>query len=428
MKRITLVLIGIISCFLYGISFGMSQSLQEAATSPINQTPAITREFKEHVRALIKEKKPLSPPIVELIVHSFDPDRIRSTHFNRLVPEGLTEHPQAQQIAAGFIKRYITLLKSPIQRLSIGESRKAPSISDELFVPCTERLQARYSRNKDIVDIFSHVKNEDGSSEDLHMLRCILPPRYHYTVEKFAFSPDNDWLLVTNTEGQKIYFELPVRYLSFDLSLDQIIFVRVLHVLSKDFDFLLQCHDFGASVFQNLSIEELGLEKLGQKDADMFYHNFITMLDKIRTKRRHVLSSEKTISSDYHVPDILCGYLSKTELRYLETDLVLIPSVRIKKKICKGLIELLKIEWPEKDYSSYDCSLKKFRKAHPPQSVHFLKTAYIDKVNENIRALAQELESHPTLCQKGNMSYGNPLQEKFVTIISDAFEETRLYS
>ena len=443
MKLLKAILSAFFVTTMVGPMFAMDRSLEDLSrlsipwmNSPEQISDGQRMALIKYVNTMTKENRPLSSELIEFIVRSFNPNDIRASRLDFLLPVGVLEHEQAGQVASGLIKRYKEFLESPIEfrnfkphRFCIEPNKNIPVITHDL-VSQTEKLAATLSHSKETIDIFSDQKKEDGSESYLHMLRCQLPGEFKGKVDKVVFSSDSKWLCVTNTEAKIVYFELPVKYLTFDLTLAQILFIYTLHDLTKDISQLFKTWNFSFSMhtLQNMYCTTFLSHHFGSEEFSIFTTMLEYMLNDERKKRTQMLSSEKTIASDDHIPGILWGYLSKTELCYLKTDLVLIPSVRIKKKICKGLIELLKIEWPEKDYSSYDCSVKKFRNAHPPQSVRFLKTAYIDKVNENIRALAQELESYLTLCEKGNMNHGNPIQRRFVTIISDAFEETRLCS
>lgn len=354
-------------------------------------------ELTKRITDAVENNQTLSGSAIECIIKLLKPRAITSRTFAEMLPKGIEAHKQAQQIARAlyakhlkeiqFMRRnYWNCFRAPLDPFSEKPANDAfisyplqadfeKGLAREIATP--EDAQVTYAyrgctyadthsttepavRNADKTLIAVHVPDADiieihqttGTIEQNNALctRKLLDcPCNKFDcdfgkIADMAFSTDNRWLRLKDLNDQVVYFLLPIDYISGNLSIAQIVFIRVLQQLTLDLNYKKY---MTIGIAYKLYESKL-LDSFNASERSMFTGHLQEQLTALRDKRKaalvHSSGTDNAALSDYFFSD---------ELEHLLADMMAVDHSHLKKKMCRYMLESLQRLVPEKDFSPF---------------------------------------------------------------------------
>ena len=230
--------------------------------------------LEDRIAELVRANGFLPDPVLQFLIERFDVSAIMTKLFHELLPQGLSVHKQAGAIIAAFVKKHWQDVKRGRCNWNCFALRPSngPVPADLVFIP--DPMEATYENQRALVS-----SKKDGSvyatygrrygdrdSGPIKATRCVdktllaLRPSGSAVIEihkvlpsggrlmltnivlvcysdfdtcdliyikEIAFSSDNSWLRTIDVGDKVAYFKLPRAYINEQLTLDQIVFMRV---------------------------------------------------------------------------------------------------------------------------------------------------------------------------------------------------------
>lgn len=398
----------------------------ERACTIVGKYPTLSCEkLVKRVNQLIQKGERLSPSVINLIVKSFKPAAITSCSFEEMLPAGLTKHPQAAEVSAAFFhlhKEEIQPLNRWIQsfvlrphggplpeNLVMVDKDVVFSVLNEPWTknlalppmgdannPIYTRYPAAISSDKKffaIERINSYVElyqlSQSGTPGFIkYMLTLIIPKDTtveELTSDELTFSADTEWLLVKNEVGNVHYFRLPTDYLNGNLSLEQLVFIRILQqsTCSRVQQKRLSCD----IALAHRLLSSTTLTSFSPAEKNMFTQLINRVHCSEQVRRRQNMNGLEDLRPA-RIEALLSSYALPGEIDHLGKDLSCITDVRLAKKICKALLTVLKNAHPEQDFSKLKITYKKSNQpAYAPNGSYGKDPAFAEYVKETLHSL-----------------------------------------
>lgn len=365
----------------------------------LNRPSLSCEKLTERVYALVRQNEHLSSAITAFLAHSFDPLLTIPCPFNDRVPKQLIQHKQAQEVAEHLIPLHDQELQPNLSRNSKcfslqafeGEipqglaftkekpylvlkaySRQAQlknhenEILQNIFLP--ETYETRHSAFFDAalssdhkllavfhfsdgqsIEIFKLHHDTNGHSVAKSILSLKVPDKLLdvvSTISELDFSPDNQWLLAHNASGKSCTFQLPLRYLTGDLTLEQIAFIRIFHysiIIDKPIN-------RNIALIHTLFASNV-LESFSQVERSLFTRHLQKKRSIEQGYRTNQIRYLENRSPDM-IQEIVRSYFLPGELTHLANDLGNIKATVLAIRVYKGLLALLTTEPPREDFSA----------------------------------------------------------------------------
>lgn len=355
-----------------------------------------TKLFKR-VAQYIRNNESLSEAMLNLIFRSFNVNSIVHNPFHALLPQGSWTHKQAGQLAYGFFKQHVKEIQKgnshvryncfmlepyndemlqdclfscipmeanyqaklvyPISKesISIGSYSFSGCFDERLTatpmqaaLSCDSTLLAIHSPGFQVIEIHKTLPTSKDNAQDTRLMlacECNL-----LNISEITFAQDNKWLRIKDTEGTNCYFQLPTDYLAGHVTLEQIVFIKILHELTCTWESSLPHH---MGIIQKLLACKV-FESFKDAEKNMLAMSIKTELTSNRAARsERIRNLATTHFADGMLKELMFEYFYPNELKFLGDDLAHIGSTGLKKKMCRYMIELLEKHYLDKDFSSY---------------------------------------------------------------------------
>lgn len=425
-------------------------------------------KLTQRVHTLLRQQSHLAPSIITFIAQSFNLAAINKCPFEKIFPEGLLNHRQAQEVALAMLELHRSEIQPSFRKpqcfmihpydgpippdlvfttdsasirglpgllslitKTVDRIITLPNLGNANLIYTT--LCAAINKNENCLALqrlrtymelyyFPH----DSTAENLKNLLILKMPTdfsaQGVATNKIAFSEDNRWLLVENAAKKKCYFQLPPQYLSGQLSLEQIVFIRILlfsiNSVESDKDFLDIIFDIPlAHSLLNCPV----LQSFHQPEQTMF-RDFI--------KQKHVREQEQRKNkmqglhecSPSYIASFLSTYALPGESAHLGKDLAGIQP-RLARKICRAFLVILKKAYPEKDFSRFFLNYIKSPQLNPALTDSYEKDeAFAQYMRQTIHTLG---DHYATLAEQMKPE---EFKQAPCKLIGDAIQQCKAYS
>ncbi len=368
--------------------------------------------LKARVHDLIKQNAPLSDPVMDFLVKNLHPSDLIKRPLDEMLPSGLMSHTQAQQIASKLMNIHLEEVQphhawpqsfarsiyttTPPQDATFNNAPFKPSYHDyprrltfkpddvkySIYLPaigdkrCEDgRCPAAINNNKTLlaisgrkfsdrlIEVHRLIPKSVKSWTSKNILLIATPADFLKENDiTFTFSSDDQWLMVENGTS-RIYYKLPKSYLSGELTLEQIAFIRILqqafcarhYGASELFQTPLVPVDI-AMIHALLNCKVL--DTLPESEKTMFTWYIKDKHASQQASRKRAMEHLHTNNNKEFLMKELSSYFCPGELEHLPKDLAEVPSGRFAKKICRSMLEVLKKEFSEIDFSAFDFGYK----------------------------------------------------------------------